>query len=314
MAPAAFPVMPLSSLTTSAPGASPPVWDELTFPEAIQMEEVHLFCAQDSHAGTDRGGRNLWALQKNQKPVHPRTDNYDALLVGTSTDKLAANWQKWVGYASHAKGTPPQMIDVIHRLPYDRLFHFAGNGAGDQPGGSTMTNYFGGTEIQTPNDSNVFAHAQRLLYLNPDPNFYTVTRGFYFLDRIFPYQAGQPLPFRNLLLAVWEGCVTAKSNPNPADTEDNFGNLVDGTVALGAKCSVGFNGLISIGPGTNDVWATNFWQALTVGEGGNHSPDAVSAAILYANTQVKLRNQNNFDGYDSCRWAGDATIKIAPVH
>ena len=48
--------LPLAALTTNAPGSVSPVWDELSYPESIQIEEVHLLSAQDNHADIDRGG------------------------------------------------------------------------------------------------------------------------------------------------------------------------------------------------------------------------------------------------------------------
>jgi hypothetical protein len=112
-------------------------------------------------------------------------------------------------------------------------------------------------------------------------------------------------------LAVWEGCLTAAS---ATGTNYDTGNIVDGTVALGAKCAVGFGDLINIGTGYNDVWASSFWKALTVGEKGDHNLDTVVTAETWATAQVKALKGGQSSGYDSCRWAGDATIKVVPAH
>jgi len=309
---------PLPSLTTNAPGASPPVWDEITFPEVIQMEEVHLFCAQDSHAATDRGGRNLWALQKNQRPLHPRADSYDVTGMTTGTDKLTTSWQKWVGYGAHANGSPTSLSTLMNRLPYDRLMHCSAPGAGEQ-----RTDYFGG--IAVPDKTIPDEGHQRLFFQKPSSyldGFYVPAKGFSFFNVRWPdtSHSGEaaPKPFSYLLLAVWEGCVTGVSSTDNLHPEYHFGNLVDGTVAYGAKCSVGFTRFITISGSTDNVWAASFWQALTLGRTSQITgkpdkvPVMVSVAVTYANEQVRQQN-NTYEGYDSCRIGGDTTIVVAPA-
>jgi len=302
---------PLPSLTTNAPGASPPVWDEITFPEVIQMEEVHLLCAQDGHAATDRGGRNLWALQKNQRPIHPRADNYDMVQysAGLTADQAAAHWQKALrdgtqtphyvgGYAAIVKG-PQNANTLLYNLQHDTLMGFYGKGA-ESP-------YFGGVSAK---DTKIFSV--------PEPA-YPASFGFKFL---------KDLPdgsLSKLRLAVWEGCFTALTASDPSN---NFGNLVDGTVAKGAKCAVGFTNFIYLNDTLTDgtgsrvqvypyqIWAGSFWQALSQGQTANGSPNGnplnVGLAVIYANQQVKARC-GNYEGYDSCRPAGDSTTKIVPI-
>ena len=314
---------PLPSLTTNAPGASPPVWDEITFPEVIQMQEVHLFCAQDSHAATDRGGRSLWALQKNQKPIHPRADNYDAFLVLAKMDKLVANWQKWDGYASRANGQPTRILDVINRMPYDRFMHFSGRG-----GGEDYAQLFGGIEIPD-SSAGTFQSHQRLFYYQPTaqpPKDYTwgTSSGFYFLLTQFALSSpGGPLPqpFSKLQIAVWEGCYTAYSVQGQGNIWD-AGNLPDGTVALGARCAIGFNSVINYGTGSTSahaIWANSFWQALTFGRNDpiTNKPDGkptnVTFAVNYATDQIGLTDPGNKGGYGSCRIAGDATTTVPSI-
>ena len=282
------------------------------------MEEVHLFCAQDNHAATNRGGRNRWALQKNQKPIHPRADNYDVIGMTTGTDKLTANWQKWVGYGAHANGSPTSLSTLMNRLPYDRLMHCVAPGAGEQ-----RTDYFGG--IAVPDSTNSEGH-QRLFFQKPSSyldGFYVPAKGFSFFNVRWPdtSHSGEAAakPFSYLLLAVWEGCVTGKSSTDNLHPEFQFGNLVDGSVAYGAKCSVGFTGFITISGTTDNVWATSFWQALTLGRTSQITgkpdkvPVMVSVAVTYANEQVRQQNNNAYEGYDSCRIGGDTTIVVAPA-
>jgi len=299
--------LPLPSLTTNASGASPPVWDEITFPEVIQMQEVHLFCAQDNHAATDRGGRNRWALQKNQAPKHPRADNYDMLQLSTNpkADQAAVYWQKALrdgtqaphyvgGYAAFVKG-PQNANTLLYNLQHDTLMGFHGTGA-ESP-------YFGGVLAK---DTKIFSV--------PEPS-YPASLGFKFL---------KDLPdgsLSKLRLAVWEGCFTALTASDPGS---NFGNLVDGTVAKGAKCAVGFTGFIyltdhdqnGVANYPYEIWAGNFWQALSQGKTAGVLPDGnprnVGDAIGYANTQV-LNQCRKSEGFDSFRAAGDITIKIAPI-
>jgi len=298
---------PLSSLATNAPGASPPVWDEVTFPEVIQMEEVHLFCAQDRHAGTDRGGRSLWALQKNQAPKHSRADNYDMvqLSANPTADQAAVYWQKSLrdgtqtphyvgGYAAFVKGRQ-NANTVLYDLQHDTLMGFYGQGA-ESP-------YYGGVSAK---DTKIFSV--------PEP-FYPASLGYKFL---------KDLPdgsLSKLRLAVWEGCFTALTASDPSN---NFGNLVDGTVAKGARCAVGFTGFIYLADSDQngvanypyEIWAGNFWQALSQGQTSNGLPNGnpmnVSQAFVYANQQVIARCHQS-EGYDTCRPAGDAATKIVPA-
>ena len=301
---------PLPALTTNAPGATPPVWDEITFPEVIQMEEVHLFCAQDGHAATDRGGRSLWALQKNQHGFHPLADNYDAMLLNTGMDRLAANWQKWAGYASRANGLPTSLLNLANRMTVDHLMHFDGRG-----GGEDYAVLEGGIMIPA-SDVSTFQRHQRLFYhlpaaLPPSNYNWNTASGFYFLTTQFPppYPGGpNPQPFSKLQLAVWEGCLTASATGSGYDT----GNLTDGTVALGAKCAVGFTGLITISNNDYKVWATSFWKALTVGESGNGNVDTVVRAKDYANTQVSIIDPGS-NGYSTCYIAGNNALTIKPA-
>ena len=298
---------PLPSLTTNASGASPPVWDEITFPEVIQMQEVHLFCAQDNHAATDRGGRSRWALQKNQAPKHPRADNYDMLQLSTNpkADQAAVYWQKALrdgtqaphyvgGCAAFVKG-PQNANTLLYNLQHDTLMGFYGTGA-EAP-------YSGGVSAK---DTKIFSV--------PQP-FYPASLGYKLL---------KDLPdgsLSKLRLAVWEGCYTALTASDPSN---NFGNLVDGTVAKGAKCAVGFTGFIYLTDHDQnnvfiypyEIWAGNFWQALSQGKTSGVLPDGnprnVGDAIGYANTQV-LNQCRKSEGFDSFRAAGDITIKIAPI-
>lgn len=99
-----------------------------------------------------------------------------------------------------------------------------------------------------------------------------------------------------------------------SDLDYNFGNLTDGTVARGAKCSVGFDDLIVISSSLYNVWATNFWHAVTVGEPGKNSPDTVQPAMTYALAQVRAHTRTGTpEGYETCRAAGDINLIIVPA-
>lgn len=90
------------------------------------------------------------------------------------------------------------------------------------------------------------------------------------------------------------------------------GNLADGTVALGAQCSVGFRGLISIGGGTYDTWVDSFWKALMVGQSLVTAPDNVDRALEYARQKVNAIDPSS--GYDNSDVAGNRYLQVVPIN
>jgi hypothetical protein len=285
--------LPLASLTTNAPGAVSPVWDELSFPEAIQMEEVHLFSAQDSHADIDRGGRKRWALQKNQAPKHPRADNYD-IIYTPGADKRAYSWQKKAGYAARANGKGSAGL-ITSNLVKDRLFFFYGHGSA--PHGGQISAGDPPSKIPGNNLAADCIEAKRA---------FVGQKGFFLED----------LNLHNVLLAVYGACYGADT-----DTITNYGNITQQTVTQGATCAVGFPGF---GPTFFDKpgipttahleWTYFLWQALTIGDPSsvNRKPMNVSFACLFAAGMTK-EQIGDYYNTNTVVVKGNGLITIAPI-
>jgi hypothetical protein len=272
--------------TTNAPGEPNPVWNEATFPLVIQQEETHLFSVRDDHAAQDKGHRQRWALQNNQKPVHPLADNYSEITTAGAVDKTAQSWQKKLwdsatnyrgAYRARANGAATAGF-ITGALPFDHLMHFWGHG--NETGGGVATS----TQM-------IWAH---------------------------PAYPGQPgcflstLNLHDLLLVVWQACDTAK-------TDSNYGNLLDQSFAQGAACAVGFKEAIdysNYAGAMNRGWAYAFWQALAQGHddngGPNGIPDTVQGALEFAKQRVN-EFYGGYYGYDQFATRGNNGLKIVPA-
>lgn len=271
-------------VTTNAAGAAMPIWNEATYPLVIQEEETHLFSARDSHADADKGHRQRWALQNNQKPKRPRADCYQ-VLFGSGSDVTAKHKLRSMGYAAEIpinKSTP----SIYELLQYDRVMFYTGGGAYDVTRDYDMYGGIGGA-------SNSVLLGNRTTTV-PDQ-----------LSQTYTYKFLRTLPsgkLAGLKLAVWLACYTGLSGTTFTGEYNDYrtGNVVDEAISKGAECSVGFTTRVETG-GYN-TWATRFFSELKAG-------NTVRQATYSAMRAARDANYHYYDDY-RVRIGGNESITV----
>lgn len=253
-------------LTTNAPAASPPVWDEATFPLVIEEEETHLFSARDDHPAQDKGHRQRWALQHNMKPKRPRADCYAVELSGP--DVTAKQALRRLGYAAYAQGekTTPTIYEL---LQYDRVMFYTGIGAYDVTGDPNMYGVVGAYDG--------IRRSILMGYSNASFPSMFPGRTWKFL-RTLPAGA-----LSGVKLAVWLACLSATSGTATTPNDYRTGNVVDESIGKGAECSVGMTAVVYVDG--YPIWTTTFFNEL---KAGHSVQDATTAAMSAARAEGHL--------------------------
>jgi len=243
--------------------------------EPVGTYTAVLFTLETEEQGAgDRGPEQKWHKQKGTTtlllaPDAWNHDGPDVQLTGPIAKGHQANLSDGTKYDS-SSATGVIGYDAVEIMAHDNVAIVQLHGHGIAGGG----------------------------YIQCTPN--SAVKGYYLPGKVptpgYGYIQNQLSPgdLDEVLLVVFEGCYTAL-------TDDDWGNLLDESVAKGADCAVGFLGIVD--PDYAQVWAEEFWDSLADG-------DWVDSALDQAKDAVDDETfwPGDYAGYETYDASGDLSI------
>ena len=257
---------------TSPPGAQDPTWNEVAYEVNVDKEGTwyHVFAAQEDRAASDKGHRQRWALQANQRQNRLRAVCYDF-----------ANYPP-----GGPAGTTPLAAETLATL---RPAHYTGQVYTNQTVQHATQQITIGQQPQHGPASIffVFGHggytavAGALQEQWPIQTFWTGVAPWYYLvdktrmknrltgagvaaGRVVSIEADiENGSLAHVQLATMVGCKTARTSPR-------YGNPALGLRTKGAQCTLGFTRTIYSDDGPQkpgaEYWVRRFWRLMVDGE------------------------------------------------
>jgi hypothetical protein len=249
-----------------------------------------VISVKDSHADREKGHRQKWALERNQRAQEYRAKTYGFIMPPPafppgSTHPYTRDAAEHLGSGGKFMAESSdinQGSNIRKKMAEAYVFYYFGHQ--QYPNGGALVFPF-------PDPINPMRHlyAEYRGVLPPDFNWHGrdafLTAGEGFAPPPEDPDMLRPGALRRLGLAVFEGC-------NTANSDDTAGNLLDATLRLGAGCAVGWTRTLygeKYHPGNghsgatvdNDpahLWSTQFWRVWCWSTHGDGSPFTLSEA------------------------------------